>query len=62
MDSSRGLYLMSHKPKISAIDIKAFAIAHKKKKKKKKKKEKRKRKGDIVTSAITRQVLPQLLL
>ena len=53
---------MSHKPKISAIDIKAFAIAHKKKKKKKKKKEKRKRKGDIVTSAITRQVLPQLLL
>ena len=28
---------MSHKPKISAIDIKAFAIAQKKKKKKEKK-------------------------
>ena len=41
MDSSRGLYLMSHKPKISAIDIKAFAIAHKKKKKKKKRKKKK---------------------
>ena len=38
MDSSRGLYLMSHKPKISAIDIKAFAIAKKRKKKKKEKK------------------------
>ena len=58
MDSSRGLYLMSHKPKISSIDIKAFAIA----KKRKKKKEEKERKGDIITSAITRQVLSQLLL
>ena len=35
---------MSHKPKISAIDIKAFAIPHKKKKKKKKEKRKKKKK------------------
>jgi len=56
MDTSRGLYLMSQKPKISAIDIKAFAIA------KKKEKKKRKKEKVIITSAITRQVFSQLLL